>query len=206
MPSANHPETFNIREVCEVLDLAYSGRSRLRQQAAGQSREPRAASRHDPAICRARHLDHVDFQGFEKQIKPSKRPKLAKALLNAAFGDVMTEDEYQERRAAFAQGRSPGAFAARVHETRRDELLQDPFSANQLWWSRSPTKQFFMLLREDGEIMCGLADKDVPDSGQIPIPLLQSMRVRATLNVTQWLGMVDKKIAEVIADRNMEPA
>jgi hypothetical protein len=38
-----------------------------------------------------------------------------------------------------------------------------------------------MLLREDGEVMCGLVDRDVPGSGQIPIQLLQSMRVCNTL-------------------------
>ena len=197
-------ERYVIGEVSEVLDIApanltnYVSRDRLMLVSDRPARGPIARQ-----FCSLDVYTLSIFDAFNRHFRPSQRKKLIKSVCELTFGEPATRSEIKERRETFAkQNKSPGAFAAKVHEARRKELKANLFAAQPLWWVRDPDRHFFLLMLQDCSFVAGMADRRVPGSGQFQIEDLQELGVGFVMNVTQWLSNIDKNLADVLANRD----
>ncbi len=201
------PETFTQKEIAEVLDVPVTtiidAVSRFKMFLIS---EPVHGLRRFHLLDVYTLLIYISFV---KAFGPTGRKTLVQEVSALLFGEQLSEEEIERRRAgmeaeydaATPSGRAKmGGRLFLDHLARRAELREDPFKAHPLFWSRNYNEQFVLFGRADHRIVAGMFDRRI-NNGKIDMKLLADMKLGSWVNCTEWLFQCDSALLEIVERR-----
>jgi hypothetical protein len=173
----------------------------------------------EPLVGATRRYHYLDclallvWLSFDRQWGPSGRKTLTSQVSHLLFGEHVTAEEYRARRAetrkqydkAVETPRGLDEFGDRMRKIlvqRREEIRQDFWSSNPLWWSRSADVNFVIFGTAQHQLITGVYDRR--ETRGVSYEELAQIRAQHWINATQWFCHADARLAAILEQR--EPA